>query len=176
MLDKKRRTLSETITSVEDPIELSQKGQVVLTKSSVTETFVPTTIANPKVLSIVPLMEKFNKSASTFYAELNTALTPDSGYKLYSIAEAKTGGSYLTSTTLANTKLGHMFVGSDNKFYRCKLASATGSATIGGVLASPTLKNKHLEEVPYTNELKFIKLKDVTSATTLAFAFEVKGY
>jgi len=180
MLDKVRRTLSETITSVEDPIELSQKGQVVLTKSSNTYTFVPTTIKNPKLLTITPHMEKFSRQnasagvVTTPYVELKTANVPDSGIKLYSAASVFAGGSYLTNVSLTNTKLGQLFI-NNGVLYRAKFVE-TNSATIGAVLASPTMKATYLEQVPYSENVKFMKVLDVSAATTLAFAFEVKGY
>jgi hypothetical protein len=176
-IDKKRRTLSETITSVDDPIELSQKGQVVLTKTASTYTFIPTTIAKPKSVTIVPHMTKFVRSVSiaatltpSLYAELNTDGTPESGLKLYSIAS----NNYKTTIAFSAAKLGHMFI-NDNKLYRAKTTWAS-SATIGAVLASDTLKATYLEQIPYTDNVKYIKVLEVTAQTTVAFSFEVKGY
>ncbi len=178
-INQKRRILSETITSVDDPIEWTQKGEVVMTKSASTTTFVPTTIAKPKTVNLLSHMANFtrqNASALVPYAELNTALTPESGMKLYTAASAKAGGAYLTSAQVTNCKLGQLFIDStEYKLYRLKTASSS-TATIGAVLASATLKSTFLENVPFTDTAKFIKMFDITAATTIAFSFEVKGY
>ncbi len=185
-INQKRRILSETITSVDDPIEWTQKGEVVMTKSAGEVAFVPTTITKPKVITVVPLMNKLVRSVSTaatltptLFAELNTALTPESGFKLYTGASAYASGSYLTSASVKNCKLGQLFL-SDGKLYRMKAlktaSNSASAATIGAVLASPSYKAVFVEEVPYTDNAKFIKLSNVTTQTTIAFSFEIKGY
>jgi hypothetical protein len=187
-IDKKRRTLSETITSIDDPIELSQKGQVVFTKSASTTAFIPTAIATPKVVTVVPHMVNFARNASAAatvipvpYAELNTALTPESGLKLYTPASALAGGSYVTSASVKNCKLGQIFLdGTDYDLYRMKAlktaSNAASNATMGAIFASASRKAVFVEAIPYTDSVKFIKLLDITAGTTLAFSFEVKGY
>ena len=55
-------------------------------------------------------------------------------------------------------------------------SNSASAATIGAVLASNSLKTVFVENVPYTDNVKFLKLLDVTAGTTLAFSFEVKGY
>ena len=182
-INQKRRILSETITSVDDPIEWTQKGEVVMTKSDVNVAFIPTTIVKPKSLSILPLMQNFARVTATatplVYGELNTALTPESGFKLYTAASAKASGSYLTSAAVKNCKLGQLFL-SDSKLYRMKAlktaSNSASAATIGAVLASPSYKAVFVEEVPFMNNVKYVKLADITAATTIAFSFEIKGY
>ena len=56
MIEKVARTLSEKATSVEQEIELSQKGIVGIgLKSGVICLIVPTNIPNPKILTLTPL-------------------------------------------------------------------------------------------------------------------------
>ena len=183
----KYRVLGEANTSVQDPIEVTQKGEIVMTKSSATVAFVPTTIKNPKIATILPLMNLFvRQSASASVknlpsAELNTALTPSSGLKLYTASQAYASGSFLTSAAVKNAYKGQVFIDATSKeLYKMKALKAASNsasaATIGAVLASDSLSAVFVEKIPHMANVKFIKLSDVTAATTIAFNYEIKGY
>lgn len=184
-LSKKYRVLSEKITSVEDPIELTQKGQIVETKSASTTAFIPTTITNPLLITINPNMANFPRQSASAgvktqpYPELNTTLTPESGFKLYAAASVK-GTHFLTSASVKKCYLGQMFMDSTGNLYRMKALktalNAASNATIGAVLASETAKAAFIEPLSLNDTVNYIKVLDVTAGTTLAFNFEIKGY
>lgn len=190
MLEKARRTLSEKTTSVEYPIELTQKGEVSqVIKRGVAALIIPTNIENPKLLKITPLtdhasrvlrdgwycnMQKYYASNSSVSSLLTNSATKSAS--LYPFAQE--------ALSLYNRQL-----------YTAKTYVTSSNAASDSLYASDSLwkkESRYATDAPNflivtTNASKATWGNSVTSAasaaegvehyvTNLRFAFEVTGY
>lgn len=178
-IDIKRRTISEKNTSVEDPIEYSQKGIVSL-KSTAAVLPIPTTIKDVKTLSIMPM----NASAAlAILGGSNAGNAKKTGW--YSDLVKYTYNSVsnvLGHATSANAKIseGAIAVRTSTKvLYSAVRDIATAAAAIAAVGTDDSMWKRvegFSSNANDTNYLKVVLRSASYAVTNCKFAYEVRGY
>lgn len=183
-IEKVCRTITEKTTSVEQPIELTQKGKIKVTYLSTRNACVlpvPTSIKNPKSLVIIPHTLKTSKIFNQ-----GRWITD---FVLYSATEASLSRLLIapaTNTVLASlasgSANGDMLITYDGKLYIAPSAGVASSAFTSGA----TIKTAGtLIQVPFssaTNAKCMLKITyapaTVASFTKeiLSYSYEVRGY
>jgi hypothetical protein len=177
MIEHKIRTYSETGTSIDQGIELSQKGVVVeRMKRALKTLIIPTTLKDPRTLIITPLAASAGKNLSSgWHCDMN----------LYRASNANVSKTLTThGTTAASNASGYAdtLVMVDRELYISRTAvSGTHIASDSLVTGSASLFKK-LTEFGTTadNAQKYLvatSLATLAGNTTIAkFAYEVRGY
>lgn len=179
MIQKAVRTISEKLTSIEDPIELTQKGKIAV-KGATTFLAIPTTIENVFGVNIIPMNAS---GALAINGGSASGISPKkSGWYCdmvkYNANDVSAALLYTTVANQASVFTGHIAVKS-NAIYEAVRNIGTAATATAGVGAS----NSMWKKVPYfssnANAKNFLKvtLRGASYATTnVKFAYEVIGY
>lgn len=173
-IEKVIRTISEKTTSVEHPIEVTQKGIIgVGLKFAGLATAIPTNIKNPKLLTITPMDANARRAFNMFYCDM--VLKPAASFA--SIFDGTTA-----SLASGGTEILAIFNGKGYVSSKSTIASGTWRAS-DTLVAS----NSYYHKIPWiaSNESKFLRVQlfhGIASAAVIEawkyakFAYEVKGY
>ena len=176
-IKKVYRTISEKTTSVEDPIELTQKGKVSLTTVSAYLP-IPTTIEEVYSVKILPLSASARKllyggsvaqgGRTGFYCDLVK-------YNANSVSTALKYTVAANASTIANESIAMK----SNALYLAERATVTAATATAGVGASESLWKKVKffgSNAADTNYLKVMLNSTSYAQSTCRFSYEVKGY
>lgn len=179
-IEKTVRTITDKTTTVEDKIELSQKGEVssvYIAGRAAGVLAIPTNIPNPHTVTLVPKNKLTGKVLQRWYCDYNLyPVTEATLAKLLALASTATVGSLASDVDDVMVSYnGKLYVGTD---------SGVGSSQLG----SPSLvvgSSSLFKQVPWiaSGESKLLKLIFHSVATVaslskadLKFKYEVKGY
>jgi len=186
MIEKVARTLSEKATSVEQEIELSQKGIVAIgLKKQAVCLVVPTNISSPRTLTLTPL----NAVAATLLKHgwhCDFVLKSATEASLASLLKLATAASLATNANSILLKYnGKIYIGNDNlaaASYEAKVASTfTGASNYWfkrvSWIASIGSGGEQYKLLKVSTGIKVASGGAVVAANrTVKYAFEVKGY
>ena len=173
MIEKSVRTITEKTTSIDYPIEKSQKGIVAVGhKHSGKVAFIPTMIEDPREVVITPLNAAAMRVFARWYCDL----------VLYGATNASIATIAKSGATAAVNASGdgHILVLTNGKLY----VSRPGiSASAGAFIASNSLvaSNALFQKVDWyaSNAKRFLKIGTISSTATcryIKYSYEVKGY
>lgn len=172
MIENSVRTITEKTTSINYPIEKTQKGIIAIGhKHSGKIAFIPTMIEDPRTVQITPL----NAAAMRVFARWHCDLV------LYSATNASIATVGKKSATAAvNASGGDDIVTILNgKLYQIR----PGTTNAGSKIASDSLvaSNSLFKKIDWyaSNAKRFLKIGTISSTATclyIKYAYEVKGY
>lgn len=172
MIENSVRTITEKTTSIDYPIEKSQKGIVAIGhKHSGKIAFIPTMIEDPREVIITPM----NAAAMRVFARWHCDLV------LYGATNASIATIAKKSATGSVNASGgdNIMVLLNGKLY----ISRAGTTASGTWIASDSLvaSNSLFKKVDWyaSNAKRFLKIGTISSTATcryIKYAFEVKGY
>jgi len=172
MIENSIRTITEKTTSIDYPIEKSQKGIVAIGhKHSEKIAFIPTMIEDPRIVQITPL----NDNAKRVFERWSCDLV------LYGATNASIATIAKKSATAALNASGgdSIMVLLNGKLY----ISRTGITALGSWIASDSLvaSNSLFQKVDWyaSNAKRFLKIgtnSSTASCLYIKYAYEVKGY
>jgi len=169
MIEKSVRTITEKTTSIDYPIEKSQKGIVAVGhKHGAKIAFIPTMIEDPRTVEITPL----NAAAMRVFARWHCDLV------LYGATNASIATMAKAATAASNASGGaDVMVISNGKLLISR------STVTGTQIASATLlaSNAYFQKVDWyaSNAKRFLKIGTISSTATcryIKYSYEVKGY
>ena len=173
---KKQRSLSEKTTSIEEPIELVQRGVISFVPSKGTSFLIPTQIKNPVMVSIMA------RGATTAQA-LGASVKCQSWYcdlSLHYATNAASSGFGSIASNVLISEIGTRLRLKGSKLYVAVASMAAGSASNAVVGASNSLW-RELPEFA-SGEKKYLVVNVLGSASTYfkvkktKISFEVIGY
>jgi len=177
MIQKAYRTITEKTTSVEDPIELSQKGIVNLTTVSAYLP-IPTTIENVYSVVLTPLSASARKAVFGGSVAQGGRTGYYSDLVKYNANSVSTALKYTVAAN-ASTIAGESIAMKSNALYLAERATISAATATAGVGASESLWKKisHFgSNANDTNYLKVMLNSTSYAQSTCRFAYEVKGY
>ena len=178
-IDISRRTITEKTTSVEDPIELSQKGTVSVVHISGRAPgvlAVPTNIPKPKSVTLIPMNSLTAKVLQRWYCN----------YNLYPVTEATMAKLLAKSATAASLASGltDVLVSYNGKLYISDSTTTIGSSQLASA-SLITASDSLFKKVPWiaSAEAKLLAINFQGIATIaslskaeLRYSYEVRGY
>ena len=180
MIKKVERTVTETGTSINQDIELSQKGIIQFVPSLTARHFViPCNIPNPKVFTIIPM---HSNSAHSLNASSSEAL-PWCDLVLHKASDVNASMFASVASEVYASDVGYR-LRMDTASYNLYVAAASQAATTAASNAR-LASNSLWHPVPgfQNNAKKYLKVGPVTqsvsasfSVTKQKFSYEVRGY
>lgn len=181
-IEKKYRVITEKTTSVEDPIELVQKGTVKAKRIAARAAVVlaiPTSIENPKTLTIVPLNIPTGKAIQRYHCDMiRYSATNASIAKLLdpsaTTAVVASFGSADTNADLMITYDGKLYIVGANGCASSVIKTLTGIKTSTAISKVPF--------ITATNSKGILKVVFPTATaaslntTFFSYSYEVRGY
>lgn len=175
---KKHRTLSEKTTSVEDPIELIQRGVITFAPSKGRGLLIPTQITNPVMLNIIPMSAI---TAQAWHGGSAAGVVPYSDLTLHYATNAASScfGSLASNVLIA--EIGKRIRMVDSKLYVATASMAANSASNTGVTSTASTSWRQLEEFG-SNAKKYLVVTIPNAASAYfkvkkqSIAYEVVGY
>lgn len=176
-IKKMYRVISEKNTSVEDPIEVTQKGIVALTTVSAYLP-IPTNIEVPYSVQITPLSASARKAVYGGSVAQGGRTGFYCNFTKYNANSVSTALKYTVAAN-ASTIAGESIAMKSNALYQAVRATVTAATATAGVGASESLWTKVKffgSNANDTNYLKVMLNSTSYAQSTCRFAYEVKGY
>lgn len=177
---KKHRGLSEKTTSIEDPIEVKQRGIISFVPSKGRTFLIPTHIENPVMLKLEPLSLPSQKwmNGGSNASTVNHGYFTDLSLHYATNAASSAFGSIASNVLLAEVDRRLRLKGS--KLYIANASMAAGSASNAVVGASDSLWRELPEYASGSKKFLVVTVQNGASAYFKAkkqtIAFEVIGY
>ena len=175
---KKLRTITEKTTSIEDPIELSQKGIIQFVPSKGNKILIPCLIPNPMILNLMPMTQLTRKALSG--GSNASAGGWSCNLQLYHATNAASSAfGNIASNVLEADKNDRLRLGPTGILYQSKASMAANSCS-NAALTNAT-NWKALPEYG-VNGKKYLVVDLHNSASALfkakkqKLAYEVRGY
>jgi len=177
---KKHRALSEKTTSIEDPIEVMQRGVITFAPSKGTAFLIPTQIQNVVHLNITAMNLDAARSLGGSAAAAKVEPLFYSDYKLYHATNAASSGFGSLASAVNEVEVGKRLRLVDSKLYVAIASMAADYASDTVVLAS-TAYWRQLEEFA-SNAQKYLVVNVPNGASAYfklkrqKISYEVVGY
>ncbi len=179
MIENVARTVTETGTTIDQQVELSQKGIIQIVPSVTGRHFVlPCNIPNPKVFTICPMTE----NAAIALGASSTEPVPWSDLILHYATGANVSAFASIASTVLEAEVGYRYR-MDTASFALYVAAASQGATTAA--SNARLASNSLWKKVHTfgaNQKKYLKVfvnqtaSDVFQAKKIKFSYEIKGY
>ena len=176
-IENKYRVMTEKTTSIEDPIELSQKGIIQFVPSKGNKILIPCLIPNPMILNIMPMTQLTRKALSG--ASNASAGGWSCDLTLHHATAASSAFGSIASTVLEADKNDRIRLSPTGILYQSKASMAANSCSNAALTNATNWK-----PLPqYGTNAKRYLVVDLHNSASLTFkakkqklAYEVRGY
>lgn len=176
MIEKVARTVTETGTTIDQDVELSQKGQIQTVVLSGKQFTIPTTISNPKMLTLMAM----NSDAAGALGASGGITAVYCDLTLHYATGASLAFASIASDVDAADVGKRLRLSTDYELFVAKAVTGAASAASDSLLADTDFWTK-LDSFG-ANQKKYLLVNVANSASAFlkvkkcSFAYEVRGY